>query len=135
MRPSSVTAALYLLLVFLSGILLGGFGVGLYNAHSVSANRSTTKQDDPRRRWERDMQKRLKLTPDQAAQLSAILKETRERYRALSKKWEPEANAIMDHQYQAIRAILNDDQKAEYERMRQEREQHRRENQRNRPPR
>jgi Spy/CpxP family protein refolding chaperone len=135
MRPSSITAALYLLLVFLSGILLGGFGVGLYNARSVSAGRSMTKQDDPRHRWERDMQKRLNLTPDQSTQLGAILKDTRERYRALSKKWEPEANAIMDHQYQAIRAILNEDQKTEYEKMRQEREQHRRENQKNRPPR
>jgi Spy/CpxP family protein refolding chaperone len=131
MRPSSVTAALYLLVVFLSGILLGGFGVGLYNSHSPG--RSMSKQEDPRRRWEHDMRTRLKLTPDQSTQLSAILKETRERYRALSDKWEPEARAIMDHQHEAIRAILTDDQKAEYEKMRQEREQHRRENQKNRP--
>ncbi len=83
MRRSTLTVALYLCLVFLSGILVGGFGIKLYNARTVSAKSNPCSPDGMRRRYMDDMRTRLHLTDQQEAQLKAILESTGERFHAL----------------------------------------------------
>jgi hypothetical protein len=124
MRRSTVTAILYLCLVFLSGILVGGFGMRLYNARDVSAKTNPCSPEDMRRRYMDDMRTRLKLSDEQLAQFTAILESTRERFHDLREKYRPEVKIIQEEQVAKIRAILNESQRAEYEKLREEREKH-----------
>jgi Spy/CpxP family protein refolding chaperone len=124
MRRSSLTAGLYLLLLFFSGVAVGAFGLHLYTLNSVRA----TGPRDPnefRRRYIEELRTRLKLTDEQVNQLGPILDETRRRHRELMDKHRPEMKAIQDEQVSKIRAILQDSQQAEYTKLLDEREKQR----------
>jgi gas vesicle protein len=68
------------------------------------------------------MQTRLKLAPEQAGQLNTILDETRASFQQVRERMKPEMDAIRDGQAARIRAMLNDTQRDEYEKMRRERD-------------
>jgi Spy/CpxP family protein refolding chaperone len=124
MRRTSLTAGLYLLLLFFSGIAVGAFGLHLYTLNSVRA----TGPRDPnefRKRYIAELRTKLKLTDDQANQLGPILDETRRRHRELMEKHRPEMKAIQDEQVTKIRAILMDSQQSEYTKLLEEREKQR----------
>ena len=121
MRRSSLMAALYLVLVFLSGALVGGFAHRLW-VSSVSAGSVTPRsQEEYRRAYTEEMRSRLHLAPDQLSRLQQVLDATRERYRGFREKHKAELSAIQDDQTQKIRAFLTENQQAEYEKMREER--------------
>jgi len=120
-RSNSVI--LYLVLVFLSGVLVGIFAYGLYNARSVSAKANPCSPEAVRHRYTDEMKSRLSLRQDQMRELTTILDNTRGRFHALREKYHPEVQAIQDEQTDAIRKMLDSHQRAEYEKMRQEREQ------------
>ncbi len=122
MRRSTVTVILYLCLVFASGVLVGGFGMRLYNARAVDAKSNPCSPDRMRSRYLEDMRTRLNLTDQQFKQFTAILDSTGERFHELREKYRPEVKVIQEEQVSQIRAILNDTQRAEYEKMREERE-------------
>ena len=133
MARSNVSAGLYLVLVFLSGALVGGFGYRLYTMNSVSASTAPRpKPEDVRKKYMDEMRTRLKLTNAQDSQLTQIMDATRSRFRELHERTKPQLDAIkaqekqiqMDHR-QEIRAMLNDAQRTEYEKMLEEREKHR----------
>ncbi len=126
MRRSTFTVILYLCLVFASGILVGGFGTRLYSARTVDAKSNPCSPEDLRRRYLEDMRTRLNMTGEQFKQFTGILEATRERFHDLRKKYRPEVKVIQDEQAEKIRAILNDEQRAEYEKMREERDKHQR---------
>jgi Spy/CpxP family protein refolding chaperone len=126
MKRPTLAAALYAVLVFLSGVLVGGFGYRLYVGSSVNASAHPSPEDF-KRRYMAEMQSRLKLNPDQMNQLSGILDVTRDQYRAFREKHKPEMQAIQDDQVRRINSILTMEQRAEYDKMRQEREKRRRE--------
>jgi uncharacterized membrane protein len=116
MNRSRLTVALYVLLVFLSGALVGGVGVSLFKG---SQPRSP---EEFRQRYLAEMRSRLKLTGGQVTQLNAILDATRNQYREFRERHKEESRTIQDEQVTRINAILNADQRAEYEKMRQERD-------------
>jgi hypothetical protein len=124
MKRFNFSIVVYLFLVFLSGVLLGSVGYGLYNARSVSASLKTNPctADAVRRRYIDDMEGRLKLRPEQVQKLSAILEETHHQFKALREKYKPEVRLIQAGQVERIRLILDDKQRAEYEKVRLERE-------------
>lgn len=122
MKPSNATAALYVVLIFLSGVLVGGFGYRLYSASSVNAARARSSEDY-RVRYVTEMRNRLKLSERQVEELNAILDATRERWREVRERYKPEMKSIQDEQVERIRAILDPAQRTEYEKMRAEREQ------------
>ncbi|MBI3684402.1 MAG: hypothetical protein HY235_28850 [Acidobacteria bacterium] len=129
-RRSSLMVGVYLLLVFLSGALVGAFGYRLYSAKAVGATaRSVRSQghDAFRQRYLKDMESRLKLDASQMQKLVAILDETRARYKATRDRMDPEMKQIQLEQRDRIRGILSADQKPEYEKMLEERERKRRE--------
>ena len=135
MRRSNLSAGLYLVLVFLSGALVGGFGHRLYTMNPVSASTvSRPKPEDFRKKYVEEMRTRLKLNAVQQQQLSQIMDVTRDRYRELHERTKPQLDAIKAQEKeiqgqhrQEVRAILSDVQRSEYEKMIAEREKHRQE--------
>ena len=135
MARSNLSAGLYLVLVFLSGALVGGFGHRLYTMNSVSASTvNRPRPEDFRKRYVEEMRTRLKLTPVQQQQLSQIMDGTRDRYRELHERTKPQLDAIKAEEKeiqgqhrQEVRAMLTDPQRSEYEKMIAEREKHRQE--------
>ena len=129
MKRPTLSIVFYLCLVFLSGVLVGGFGFGLYTHRTVDPRMSPEAM---RRQYLEDMRTRLKLRPDQVGKLTIILEDTRARFHDLREKYRPDVKAIQDQQVSSIRAILDDAQRTEYEKLREERE---RRHQPDRPPR
>ena len=125
MKRPAVTTTLYVLLVFASGIAVGGSAHLLYTSNSVIASTAPRPPAEYRRQLVAEMSTRLHLTKDQVSQLEPILDETRRRYQECHKKIDPETKAIQAEQVQKIRALLTDDQQVEFEKMRAEREKNR----------
>jgi Spy/CpxP family protein refolding chaperone len=127
MRRNSLTTALYLVLLFLSGVAVGAFGLRLYTLNSVRAG-GRPSPEEFRRKYIAEMRSRLKLTDEQASKLGPILDETGKQFRELREKHRPELKAIQDEQTQKIRALLTDAQQAEFSRFQEQREQERQRN-------
>jgi hypothetical protein len=122
MRRSNLYVALYLFLVFLSGVLVGGIAYRLYSTQAVSASRFNPRgADEYRRQYLEEMRSRLKLRDDQVQQLNAILDATRDEYRAVHQKFAPAMKAVQDDQVKRVLSILDDTQRTEYQKMRAER--------------
>ena len=124
MKPGSIKFAIYLLLVFASGIAVGAISQHLYNARSVSARTSTRPRgpEEYRKRYLGEMQTRLKLDAEQTAKLNSILDQTRNRFDEIRERSKPEMDAIHKDQIDQINGILNGNQSAEYEKLRKERD-------------
>jgi DNA-binding transcriptional MerR regulator len=128
MKPSQLAVAIYAVLTFASGALVGVVGHRLYSASDVRAKSSPPRTpEDYRRRYVDEMRTRLKLSDSQLTDLNVILDSTRDRFRQLREKERPEVKIIQDEQVQRIRAMLDTTQRAEYEKMREEREKRMRE--------
>lgn len=132
MKRIRLSVAFYVLLVFLSGAVVGGLAHRYYGLRAVRAAKAPTSPEEYRSRYVEEMRSRLKLREDQVLKLNEILDVTRNRYRELREKTKPELKAIQQHQVEMIRSILDDSQRAEYEKMRDEREKHRKQGQRHR---
>jgi hypothetical protein len=122
MPKSRLSVGVYLLLVFLSGALVGAFAHRLYMARSVVA---APRPEEWRRRYVEDLRVRVKLDAQQIAQVQRILDETRQKYHQLKEQEKPLAQAIHDEQTAQIRSILRDDQKPAYDQFREERQRRR----------
>jgi uncharacterized membrane protein len=113
---------LYVLLVFLSGALVGAVGYRLYNAKSVTvAAAPKVKPEEIRRHIVDEMHSRLKLTDNQVGQLQAALDATRQSFVEYDQRAKVQRKAIIEKQHNEIRAFLNPDQRAEYEKFLAER--------------
>ncbi len=124
MRRSSLTTSVYLLLVFLSGAVVGVLGHS-YAARSVSANSAPRNPEQYKRKYIDELRTRLKLNDDQVSQLSGILDETRRRFHEQHERAKPEMDRIQNDQVSKVSALLNETQRSEYEKMRLEREKRR----------
>ncbi len=130
MKRAGLSAGLYLLLVFLSGVVVGGFSLRLYMMNTVLAGVNPSKPDEYRKQYLKEMSSRLSLSDKQLSQLTAILDNTRARYHEVKARWDrqakdaarPELKAIQADQVQQVKAILTDKQKPEYEKLVAERE-------------
>ncbi|MEX2260863.1 MAG: hypothetical protein WD696_02870 [Bryobacteraceae bacterium] len=117
MRRSGLSTALYVLMVFLSGVVLGGFAHRLYTMNPVRAN----SPDEYRRRYIDQLRSRLNLTDDQTSKVDAVLSETRTRYRQFNAEHKDELRSIQEQQVNKIRSLLNSEQQTEYQKFREER--------------
>jgi len=121
---------LYVLMVFLSGVLAGAVGYRLYNAKSVNATDPVARKPRPspeewRRHMVEEMHKRLKLTDDQVTKLQAAFDGTRQSFDEYDQRAKAERKAIIEQQHDEIRAFLHPEQKAEYEKFLAERQKRR----------
>src|SRR5712691_9469349 len=104
MKRSNLSAGIYLLLVFLSGALVGAFAHRLYMVNSVisSTARKSPEEyrrkyvEEYRRKYVEEMKSRLALNRDQVAKLQAVLDETRSCYDQLHEQSKPAMKAIHD---------------------------------------
>jgi hypothetical protein len=121
MNLSRVKVLVYVGLIFLSGVVVGVFGHQFYTIGAVDAN-SRQRPEEWRRQYVSEMRSRLKLDDLQMQKLSAILDETRTRVHEARERHRPELDAIIAEQKNLIRAMLNDTQRVEYEKVQLERE-------------
>lgn len=137
MKISRAAIVFYVLLVFASGAVLGGFAHRLYMASSVSANflpavmapgRPNPSAEEYRKKTMAEYKSRLKLTDDQVSKLNAIMDETRARVTDIRKQLHPAYVTIHQEQNEKVRAILNPDQQIELEKMHKEREERQKQN-------
>lgn len=112
---------LYVAMVFASGAVLGALGQRFYTAKEVGAA-SRPQPDEWRKKYLEEMQSRLKLTSDQTLRLNILLDETRSRVKEAHARVRPEIDQIKAEQVEKIRAMLSDEQKSEYDKVRRERE-------------
>ncbi|HWQ53500.1 MAG TPA: hypothetical protein VN442_07430 [Bryobacteraceae bacterium] len=125
-RRPNLTTAVYLLLVFLSGALVGAFGYRLYMVNTVMSDKGPPRTPEEfRRRYVQELTARLHLSEDQVQKLQHIVENTGQRIREVHERSKPDMKAIEVSQYEQIRAMLTEDQRAEYEKMRAEREKRR----------
>jgi hypothetical protein len=129
MQKSKLAAVLSLVLVFLSGGLVGVVGYRLYMVKSVSSSglpaAQTRRPPDPeevRKHLIAEMRDRVKLDDAQTQKLNVIYDETRQAFDALHKKANSETRALWENQTERIKAMLRPDQIPLYEQLRTERE-------------
>lgn len=118
MRRSNLATLVYLLVVFASGTVVGGFANRLYMAKAVSATvNAPPSRAELRKQYIQDMRTRLQLSDAQVTELQQIMDATGQRMHEMHK-------AIGDEHIRKVAAMLDDRQKTEYSKMREEREKH-----------
>jgi uncharacterized membrane protein len=122
MKRPGISVAVYLCLVFLSGLLVGGFGASVYMRKSASAKPTLEQRQ---LRYLTEVRTRLKLSDGQAGQFKSILDDTTRQLHALHDKIKPDEKAVMERHARSVRAILSEAQRVEFEKMREEREKRR----------
>jgi hypothetical protein len=121
MRRSNVATLVYLLVVFASGAVVGGFANRLWMAKTVNATvNAPHSRAELRKQYIQDMRSRLHLTDAQVTELQQIMDATGQHMHEMHK-------TIEDEHIRKVVAMLDDRQKAEYAKMREEREKHRQE--------
>jgi hypothetical protein len=129
MSKSKLSTGLYLLLVFLSGALMGGFSYRLYSVSSVKAITASPSKLSPeefRKRYIEDMRTRVGLDQEQVKHLNQILDETRAQFDEMRGRMKSEGQAIENQRVEKISAMLRDSQKPAFVAFRAEREKLRR---------
>ena len=110
----------YFLLVFLSGAIAGGLAVRWWMLQPERAANWRESHDERRQRYVEEMRTRLKLGGEQLEKFNRILNETHKRFQAARERMKPEMEAIRNEHVAQVRAILDEAQRAEYEKMRAE---------------
>jgi hypothetical protein len=127
MSKSRWSAFVSLLLVFLSGSLVGAFAYRLYSVNTVHSglNGPGPRRTDPeelRKRMVAEMRERVKLDDAQVLAYNRILDETREQFDQVHKKANAEAHALRERQAEKINAMLREDQRPLFQQLRAEKE-------------
>jgi hypothetical protein len=124
MANTKLSAFFSLLLVFLSGAVVGGFAYRVYSTAGVIANtnpKGPEEKRDPeaiRKRNIDEMTQAVHLDPQQVIQADKIYDHTREQFEQVSQKHNAEARTIFDDQVAQIKAMLRPDQVPLYEALR-----------------
>jgi hypothetical protein len=123
MLRSKWSAAFYLVLVFLSGALVGGFSYRLYSVKTVTA--SVPNRPDPvewRKRYMNEIHAQVHTDADQDAQINQILDETKANVGKIFERERQEAQDEQNRQIAKIFQVLRPDQRPLYAKLRAERE-------------
>jgi len=149
MSKSKLSALLSLIIVFVSGAVLGAFAYRLYSATPVLTTGNAggpPPRPNPaefRKRYAADLTKEVKLDGDQVKKLNVILDQTNEEFDklnekskpewdalnekrdALREKYRPDREAIHTLQVERINAMLRPEQRTMYADFRAERDRQR----------
>ena len=120
MPKTKLSALLSLLLVFLSGTLVGAVSYRLYMVKSVSSGgsqpgRPKLDPEEVRKRRINEMRQKVKLDDDQVAKLNVIYDNMRQQFDALKMRSDAEGRQIWERQRDAVREMLRPDQLPLYE--------------------
>jgi hypothetical protein len=121
MPRTRLSTALYLILVFASGILVGVVSHRLYVTSTVNASAVPRTMDEVRRRYLSDLRSKVGVNDDQIASVNRILDETKRKFDDLHAREKPLKDKIGQEQHDEIAAILTDQQKIAFDNWRAER--------------
>jgi hypothetical protein len=123
------TAFLSLLLVFLSGAVVGALAHRLYMVNTIysgngngSALSKRTDPEEVRRRIIADLKSKVHLDDGEVAELNKLLDETNDAWHRMRDRINAEGRAFHDAQWQKFRALLRPDQQSLYDQWRTERD-------------
>ncbi len=125
MLRTRLSAALYLAIVFASGILVGVVSHRLYVTNTASANTAPRTMDEFRRRYLGEMKDKVGASDEQLAAVGRILDQTKGKFDALHAQEKPLHDKIQQEQVDAVKALLNEQQKVAFDEWRAERERRR----------
>ncbi|HXA68550.1 MAG TPA: hypothetical protein VNV82_25525 [Bryobacteraceae bacterium] len=121
--------ALYLLLVFLSGAVVGALGYRTYKPPSASSN-ARVSPEEFRRQYLLEIKTRVNLSDEQLQKVETILEETRTRFHDARDKHNAIVKQIGEEQRAKMRAILSSEQVPKAEQFWQDRDQRNKQNRR-----
>jgi Spy/CpxP family protein refolding chaperone len=128
MTRKNLPIAFYLLLVFVSGALVGALGYRTYNPPPARSNTPTASDGslhrgsvEFRKQYIEELRSRLSLTDDQVAKLTAILDQTDVRFREVRERDNQQIRQIREENHERVRTILTPKQIPEYEKLHAER--------------
>jgi Spy/CpxP family protein refolding chaperone len=107
-------AAVWVAVVFLLGVLLGGVVGYVFAHHPVSANASLSPQERRAQKVE-ELTRVANLTPEQRQQLEAILTQLHSEYKTLHEQSDAQIDQARQKGRNQIRAILTPEQKPKFE--------------------
>jgi len=122
MPRSRISIALYLFLVFASGIMVGIVSYRLYAANTASANNSPGSMSEFRKRYLDGMRTKVGASEAQIVAITRTLDDTKRKFDALAAEEQPLHDKIQQDHIDEIKALLNDQQKVAYDNSRAERE-------------
>jgi hypothetical protein len=120
MTRKNLPIALYLLLVFASGGVVGALGYRTYNP--PTARSASVPPKEWRRQYIEETRSRLNLSADQVSKLKSMLDDTEVRFREARERENEEIRQIGEDHYMRVRTILTGDQIPKYEKLHAERE-------------
>jgi hypothetical protein len=121
MPRTRISIAVYLFLVFASGIMVGLVSYRLYAANTASAN-SPRSMSEFRKRYLDGMRTKVGVSEAQIVAITRTLDETKRKYDALAAEEQPLHDKIQQDHINEVKALLNDQQKVAYDNWRAERE-------------
>lgn len=123
MPRTRLTAAIYLILVFASGVTVGVVSHRLYMTTTASASVPPPRSmDEFKRRYFADMRQKVHVTDAQVAEVSRILDDTKRKFDDLHASEKPLRDKIQQDQLTQIHAVLDDQQRAAFDKWHQERQ-------------
>lgn len=122
MPRTRISIALYLVLVFASGILVGTVTHRLYATNTASANNSPRSMSEFRKRYLDGMRTKVGVSEAQIVEITRTLDETKRKFDALAAQEQPLHDKIQQEHIDEVKALLNDQQKIAYDNWRAERE-------------
>ena len=115
MKRSNWSIALYVVLIFASGLVAGALGQRLLVASNVvNASTGPRTPEQWRAKYVSEIRERLVLDTAQETKVNQVLDVTRARYNEVRERNRPEMKRIHDEQVESIRAVLSDTQKSGY---------------------
>jgi hypothetical protein len=132
MTRKNLPIALYLLLVFASGSVVGALGYRTYNPPTARSVSAPLAPNEWRRRYIEETRTRLSMTDDQVEKLGAMLDQTEMRFRQARERENQEIRQIGEDHYQRVRTMLTPEQILKYEILHAEREAKAKQEERNR---
>jgi hypothetical protein len=123
MPRTRLSAAVYLVLVFASGILVGVVSHRLYVTSTVSATAPPPPRtlDEVQKKYLADMRAKVGVDEQQVALVNQILDDTKRKFDELHAQEKPTHDKITQEQVDAISALLTPPQKIAYDKWREER--------------
>jgi hypothetical protein len=122
MTRKNLPIAFYLLLVFVSGSVVGALGYRTYNPPTARSVSAPPSPDEWRRQYLVEMRSRLNLTDDQLAKLTVLMTQTEARFRQAREGENQEIRQIREDHFEHVRTLLTPEQLPKYEKLHAERE-------------
>ena len=132
MTRKNLPIAFYLLLVFVSGSVVGALGYRTYNPPTARSVSAPVAPNEWKRRYIEETRSRLSMTDDQVDKIRAMLDQTEARFRQARERENQEIRQIGEDHYQRVRTILTPEQLPKYEKLHGEREARAKQEERNR---